>query len=309
LPPTTFVFERSVGEGRDHLVAMDFVTREQRIITTLAEGSVDGWNVDGVSVSPDRTRIVLASRYGATAEDNATGLSTNRLWSLDTQGGDFRRLTPVYPNTHAGESGWQIDIRDPAFHPHGQLVAFDHGEGNGQGGYVAPWTVSADGTSLPSLVQTNLDCSVNGNAVFHPVTGDMLLMHVVCIPGTGGGFYLYPQAGGAPDYLVNEDGVSLSSEPPAFSFDGSVFVYTARAYADNIQSLYAYVMSERKVVPLLLGANGIDIVNAAFAPDNAHMVYCVREGDAYNLRMLDLGADPMTDTALTNDGVSCDAVF
>src|SRR5690606_7611874 len=74
LTPTTFVFERKVGDGNDHVVAMSCVSGAERIITTLAEGSVEGWNVDGISVSPDRTRLVLASRYGATAADVATGL-------------------------------------------------------------------------------------------------------------------------------------------------------------------------------------------------------------------------------------------
>jgi Tol biopolymer transport system component len=309
LSPTTFVFERKVGGGRDHLVAMDYVSGDQRVITTLAEGSVEGWGIDGATVSPDRTRIVISSMYGATAEDNATGLATNRLWSLDIMGGDFRRLTPVFPNQHPGQSGWHIDVRDPAFFPDGKSVIFDYGEGDSQGGYVAPWIVSTDGNSLPSPFKTNFDCSVNDNAVFNPATGDMLLAHVVCIPGTPGGFYLYPKQGGTPDYLVNEDGVTLSGEPPAFSVDGSVFVYTARTYSDSIQSLYAYIMSQRKVVPLVLGAAGRDIVNAAFAPDNAHMVYCVREGDVYNLHVADLGVDPPTEKALTNDGVSCDAVF
>jgi Tol biopolymer transport system component len=309
LPPTTFVFERKVANGNDHLVAMDCVSGEQRVITTLADGSVAGYKIDGATVSPDRTRVVISSLFGPTAEDNATGVATNRLWSLDMSGGDFRRLTPVFPNNHPGASSWGIDVRDPAYSPDGQFVVFDYGEGNGQSGYVAPWIVSSAGGSLPSLFQTGLDCSVNGNAAFNPVTGDMLLMHVVCIGGVKGGYYLYPKQGGAPDYLVNEQGASLSSEPPAFSFDGSVFVYSARAYADNIQSLYAYVMSERKVAPLVLGAQGMDIVNAAFSPDNAHMVYCVRQGDVYNLRVIDLSLNPPTDKALTNDGVSCDAVF
>ncbi|HEY5956880.1 MAG TPA: hypothetical protein VIV60_10020 [Polyangiaceae bacterium] len=311
LPNTTFVFERRVGNGNDHLVAMDFVSLEQRVITTLAEpgSSVEGYKLDGVTVSPDRTRIVIASLYGPTAADVATGLATNRLWSLDTSGSDFHRLTPVFPNTHAGQTGWRIDVRDPAYSADGSLIVFDYGEGDFNGGYVAPWVTAADGSTLPSLIDTNLDCSVNGNAAFNPVTGDLLLAHVVCIGATPGGYYLYPRGGGAPDYLVNEKGVSMSSEPPAFSADGSIFVYSARTYSDNIQSLYAYIMSERRVVPLVLGAVDRDIVNATFAPDNIHMVYCVKEGDAYDLHLVDFGVDPPTDTALTNDGVSCDAVF
>lgn len=134
------------------------------------------------------------------------------------------------------------------------------------------------------------------------------LEHAACVDGATAGFYLYPIAGGPPDHLVNSNGVSTSSEPAAFSTDGSVFVYTARAYSDNIQSLYAYIMGERRVVTLLPGAVGIDIVNAVFAPDNVHLVYCVQQGDAYDVRLLDLSVDPPTDSALTTDGISCDAV-
>lgn len=311
LPVTTFVFERKVGNDYDHLVAMDFVSLEQRVITTLAEAgsSVQGYKLDGVTVSPDRTRIVIATLYGPTAADVATGLATNRLWSLDTSGGDFKRLTPVFPNSHAGQTGWRIDVRDPAYSADGALIVFDYGEGDFNSGYVAPWVTAADGSTLPSLIDTQLNCTINGNAAFNPVTGDLLLAHVVCASGVPGGYYLYPKGGGAPDYLVNEEGVSLSTESPAFSADGSVFVYAARTYSDDVQSLYAYVMSERRVVPLVLGEAGRDIVNASFAPDNVHLVYCVRQGDAYDLRLLDFSVDPPTDTALTNDGVSCDAVF
>ncbi len=309
LPISTFVFERKQANGNDHLVAMDVESRQQRVITTLAEGSVTGWKIDGVTVSPDRTRIVLASPYGATVADNATGLSTNRLWNLDINGNDFRRITPVFPNTHAGQLGWHIDVRDPAFSPDGQYVVYDYGEGDYSGGYVAPWFVAADGSTLPSLISTSLDCSVNNNGVFNPVTGDLLLEHVVCIGGQKGGYFLYPNAGGAPDFLVNDDGISLSSEPPAFSADGSVFVYTGRTYSDNIQSLYAYSMSNRTVVPLIPGSANTDIINASFSPDDRYMVYCVKAGNLYDLRVMDFSADPPTDTELTSDGVSCDPVF
>ena len=309
LPPTTFVFERKVASGLDHLVAMDLVSRGQRVITTLAEGSVAGWNIDGVTVSPDRTRIVIASLYGATLADNATGLATNRLWSLDIEGKDFRRLTPVFPNQHAGQTGWRIDVRDPAYSADGQYIVFDYGEGDSQGGYVAPWVLAADGSSLPSLIQTNLDCSVNGNAAFNPVTGDLLLEHAVCIGSQKGGYFLYPNAGGGPDFLVNDTGISISGEPPAFSADGSLFVFTARAYSDNVQSLYAYIMRDRTVVPLIAGSPGTDIVNASFSPDDRYMVYCIRTDNAYDLRVVDFGLDPPVDSALTSDGISCDAVF
>lgn len=309
LGASTFVFERKVADGNDHIVAMDYLTGDQRTITTLAEGTVAGWPIDGIGVSADRTRLVIATLYGATQEDIDTGLATNILWTLDVEGGDFRRLTPPFENSRPDVSNWRIDVRDPAFSPDGQLVIFDYGEGDFQEGYVAPWVVSTTGDSLPSLLETEFDCSVNGNSRFNPATGDLLLAHVVCLPEVDSGYYLYPSNGGAPDYIINEEGGDLSTEPPAFSHDGSVLAYTARTFADGVQSLYAYILGERTVVPLVLGAEGIDIVNASIAPDDLHLVYCVRQGDAYNLRLLDLTTEPATDVALTDDGMSCDPEF
>ncbi len=311
LSPTTFVFERKVTADRDHLVAMDYTTGETRVIATLAEGSVAGWKIDGVSVSPDRTRIVLASPYGATAADVATGLSTNILWSMDINGGDLRRLTPTFNNSHAGTPGFWIDVRNPLFTPDGQQVLFDYGESSGQGGYLAPWYVEAAGGSLPAALDLPLSqgCSVTANLAFQPDTNDLLVEHEVCADDGHEGYFLYPQQGGDPAYLIDAKGVSYSSEAPSFSPDGSVFVYTARAYEDSIQSLYAYLTEKPQVVKLIPGAKGRDIVNASFAPDSAHLVYCVREGDAYDLHVIDLTADPVVDKALTTDGQSCDPVF
>jgi hypothetical protein len=308
LGPTTFVFERRLPGSRDHLVAMDFTTLEERVITTLEEGTTLGWNIDGAAVSPDRTRIVIATPYGATIQDTSTGLATNILWSLDTNGGDFRRLTPTFESSNPGAFGWSIDVRDPAFSSDGSLVAFDYGEGNAQTGYVASWTVPALG-GTPSLFPTNYSCSVNGDVVFHPVTGDLLIKHDVCADSAEQGFYSYPSSGGAPTFLVNSIGYSISSEPPAFTPDGALFLYTARSYADTIQSLFAYRYEDQAVIPILNGTPDIDIVNAAVSPDNLHIVYCVKAGDAFDLRMLDFSSDVVTDVALTADGVSCDPMF
>ncbi len=310
LGATTFVFQRDVGDGHEHLMAMDYATGEARTVATLQDGSVQGWNLDGISVSPDRTRIAIATLYGPTAEDVATGLATNGIWTLDVEGGDFQRLTPPFENPRPGNNAWRIDVRDPVYTPDGAQVLYNHGEGDGSGGYVAPWYVEAAGGSLPKPLDLakNASCSVNGNLVFSP-NGDMLIEHNVCIGSEPKGYFLYPKAGGAPDHLVNTDGVSFSSETPAYSPDGSVFVYSARLYDDNIQSLYAYVVADRRVVKLIPGAVGVDVMSAAFAPDNAHLVYCLRSDTTENLYVADLAVDPPAITQLTNDGASCDPIF
>lgn len=310
LGATTFVFQRVVAGEHDHLMAMDYTNGETRTLATLQEGSVEGWSIDGARVSPDRTRIAIATGYGATAEDVATGLATNRIWTLDVEGGDFQRLTPPFESSRPESSGWRIDVRDPVYTPDGAQVLYNYGEGDSTGGYVAPWYVEAAGGSLPKPLDLakNEACSVNGNLVFSP-SGDMLIEHNICIGSEPAGYFLYPKAGGAPDYLVNTDGVSFSSETPAYSPDGSIFVYSARSYEDDVQSLYAYVVAERRVVKLIPGSAGVDVMGAAFAPDNAHLVYCQRTGTARDLYVADLGVDPATVTQLTDDGASCDPVF
>ncbi|MCA9597950.1 MAG: hypothetical protein KC776_31780 [Myxococcales bacterium] len=304
LSPTTFVFQRRIDDSRDHLLAMDYATGQERVISTLVQPNSDGWNIDGVAVSPDRTRIVIASGYGPTQEDVATGMVANRVWSMNTDGGDMLRLTPVF---QGGIDTQKVDVRNPAFTPDGQNVFYEYGEYNGGSWFVAPWWVAANGSAVPSLFQTSLGCSINGNVAFNPATGDLLMEHTVCIPGTKGGYYLYPAAGGAPVQLVDEAGANL--ERPVFSHDGSAFLFTARSASDGIQSAYLYFMAQQQIAPVIDGASGVDIVNGAIAPDDAHIVYCVQQGSSTDLHVLDLTVDPPADKVLTNDGASCDPVF
>jgi hypothetical protein len=49
--------------------------------------------------------------------------------------------------------------------------------------------------------------------------------------------------------------------------------------------------------------------NATIAPDARAIVYCLGEGDANNLHVIDLTVDPPTDGALTDDGKSCHPVW
>lgn len=311
LGPTELIFEKHVDERRDHLLVMDYASGETRVLATLEEGTVDGWSIDGARVSPDRTHVALASRYGSTAADVATGISANSISILPVTGGALRRITPTFPNSRPDNANWQIDVRDPVYSPDGTQVLFNYGEGDGTSGYVAPWSIAVAGGATPRLIDLakGAACSVNSNMTFHPTTGAMLVEHSVCIGSEPSGYFLYPAAGGDPDHLVNDDGVSLSSETPAFSPDGSMFVYTAREQASGLRSLYAYLMAERRVVTLLPGTAERAIVNASFAPDNAHLVYCVQAGTAYDLRVIDLSTDPPVDRALTTDGVSCDPAF
>ncbi|MEZ4221913.1 MAG: hypothetical protein R3B13_13355 [Polyangiaceae bacterium] len=304
LPATTFLFERRVDANRDHLIAMDYATGQERIVSTLVQPNSDGWNIDGVAVSPDRTRIVLASPYGPTQQDTLTGIAAQRLWSMNTEGGDMVRLTPVF---EGGVDTTKIDVRNPVFTPDGLNVFYEYGEYNGGSWYVAPWWVGSGGNAVPSLFQTQQSCSINNNPAVNPVTGDLLLKHTVCLPSVKGGYYLYPAAGGTPTQLVDETGSDLRR--PVFSFDGSAFLFTARSSTDQIQSLYLYLLSTQQLALVISGSQGVDVVDGSFAPDNAHIVYCVNQAGSTNLRLFDLSVDPPVDTPLTSDGASCSPVF
>ena len=308
LSATTFVFTRDVGDDDQHLIAMDYATGDERVITTLEEDTVSGWNIDGASVSPDRTHVAIASHYGATTADLLA--TANIIWTLDVDGADFVRLTPPVKSEHAGDSRWQIDIRDPRYSPDGTQVAYDHGEGGGGGGYVAPWSISTAGGALPSLIDLprSEHCSTTIGAAFQPSTGDLLVRHSVCQNETDEGYFLYPKAGGDPTYLIDAAGVTYDGKP-SFSHDGAAFVYQARLDSTQIQSLFIYSIAQKKVVELVPGASGRDVLAASFAPDDTHLVYCVRENGATNLHVLDLTSDPLGDRVLTTDGKSCDPVF
>lgn len=307
LSATTFVFTRDVGDDQ-HLVAMDYASGDEHVITTLADESVDGWNIDGAAVSPDRTRIVIASHYGASAADLL--VTANIVWTFDVDGADFVRLTPPVQSSHAGDPAWRIDVRDPLYAPDGARVAYDRGEGNGNGGYVAPFAIATTGGALPEAIELprSEHCSTNLAAAYHPLSGDLLMQHSVCQDDSDEGYFLYPKAGGNAAYLVDEAGVSYDGKP-SFSHDGSAFVYMARFDSTQIQSLLLYSMTDKKVVELVAGAAGRDIVAASFAPDDRHVVYCVRENGATNLRVLDFSRSPAKDKALTTDGKSCNPVF
>jgi Tol biopolymer transport system component len=302
LPPSTFIFQRKVAADQDHIVAMDYVTGQQRVISTLAEPDAAGWAVDGMAVSPDRSRIVFASLYGPTQQDSLTGKATNRLWSMNTDGGDMLRLTPVFTG---GPDTTKIDVRNPSFSPDGQNVYYEYGEYTGSW-YVAPWWVAADGSAVPSLLQTEPNCTINSNPTFNPVTGDLLLQHTVCLGGVHGGFFLYAKGGGEPVHLVDDQGLDLDF--PVFTADGSGLLFVART-SDQIQSLYMYVFDTQQIVTVVAGTADVGVVNAALSSDLQHLVYCLKQGDSTDLWMLDGTVDPPSTVRLTDDGASCDPVF
>jgi Tol biopolymer transport system component len=142
----------------------------------------------------------------------------------------------------------------------------------------------------------------------NPATGEVLITQSVCSSDADAGFFLYPANGGTGKRLTGENGFTFALETPRWSADGSVFVFSGRDGA-QVQSLYAFSMSTQKVVQLVPGDATRSIRTGAVSADGNAIVYCVREGQADNLHVVDVSVDPPVDTAITNDGASCNPVF
>ncbi len=124
-------------------------------------------------------------------------------------------------------------------------------------------------------------------------------------------------ARGTPEKLVGRDAtLDVALEPPRWTGDGSGFVFiattpvTINGTEAQVRSLFAFEMQARKATALVVPqqANTF-VVDGAIAADASAIVYCLQEGDAQNLHLIDLSKDPATDAAITNDGKSCHPVW
>lgn len=322
LSASTFLYVSTAPPSRGTLVAYDIASSQARaVMDTRADGSAEGWSIDGYSLSPDRTRIAMASLYGPTKEDNDTGLATERIWTFATDGSDLRRLTPVFPNTAAGRSQFRIQLRNTTFSQSGADVLYGYGEWYYEGttlkGGSGIWSVNAAGGQLPKLFNTTATCSFVDPSV-DPKTGKVAIIHSVCV-GSPSGIYLYaPDGSGTPSMLVKSEygTLDVTLEPPRWLADGSGFLFVATTTvkingADAlVRGLFAFDMATRKASPIVLPQEADTFVtDGAIAPDGNTIVYCLRQGEAYNLHLIDLTKNPATDAALTNDGKSCHPVW
>lgn len=310
IPAGTFLYTRRVKPDVHHLVARDLATGNERLVTDLTSDGSQGWSINGFSISPDRTQIVLASIYGPTKEDNDTQLATNRIWLLDTEGKSFKRLTPVFKNTNLGTSGFRIDVRTPVFSKDGATVYYQYGEMViGKSGASRTWSVPVDGSKLPDLLETPASCSASSPPTVNPATGDVVLAQDFCQDKADAGLVVFKADGQKPEMLVQGEGFGTSSV--RWAVDGSLFIYTFAT--GGLSSLNAYVLEKKQSVQLVQPPSGASIDSAALSPDGNFIVYCVRQGafvdGTRNLRLLDLSKEPITDEAITTDGVSCDPEF
>lgn len=322
LPDDTLLYIRHETKDHDVLVALDLSSGEEHIVTDLTGDGSSGWEIDSFALSPDRRRIALASLYGPTKADTDTGLATRRIWTLSTDGTDFRRLTPTFLNAAAGRQNFQYDVGDPAWTADGSHVLYDFGtywwEGTNLEGGSFPWIVAADGKSPPTSFPTPANCSVLYPSR-NPVTGEFLFIHSVCIPGQGdgSGVYLYPEAGSEnPELLVPsgrvEGKVDVYLYQPQWFPDGTGFLFLGgAAETDWEPGLLAYELDTGTVSLLSPAPEGMSFYGLAISPDASKLVYCLRndEDGAEDLHLLDLAEDEPVDIALTNDGKSCSPSF
>lgn len=311
----TLLYVRRVADDKDVLVARDLDTDDEHIVTDLKDDGGPGWDIAGYSLSADRRRFVVASLYGPTAEDTATGLATNAIWTFNTDGSDFRRLTPTFPNHGGGKQNFQIEVDGPFWSADGSEVFYDYGEWwwenqKLQGG-TRPWSIGAGGGAFPSLLVDNSECGSIIEGSRHPVTGELLYIHSVCIPGQGSeGFYLYSADGSNPRQLVRsahtEGNVDVYLEPGSWFSDGSGFAFIGSSADSNWElGLYVYVAEDQSTRFLKAAPAGAGIRGVTVSADSTKIVYCLDDNrGASNLHLLDLTQDPVTDTAITSDGKS-----
>jgi hypothetical protein len=321
IPEGVLLYVYHQTADNDLLLARDLESGDEVLITDLTGDGSSGWNIEGFSVSPDRRRIALASLYGPTDEDVATGLATRAIWTLAANGTDFERLTPTFPNDSQGRTGFQYSVDYPEWTADGSQVLYNFGtywwEGTTLEGGTFPWMVAADGSSLPTTFTLSAPCTVI-HPSRNPITGDFLFIHSVCVPGQGDGdgIYLYPAAGSdSPQQLVAstrvEGGVDVYLGKPAWLPDGSGFLFMGgTADTDWEVGLLIYDVQEGTIAPLVPAPANATISSVAMSPDASKIVYCVRDDEGNeDLHLIDLGLESPTDVAITTDGKSCDPAF
>lgn len=326
LPDGTLLYihsQKSGNDVHDSIIARDLATSSERVVTDLTGDGSSGWEIWGYALSPDRRRITLASLYGPTKEDNATGLATRAIWTLATDGTDFLRLTPTFPNNSGGRQSYSLDVGNPEWNADGSEVIYDFGEywyenSTLQGGSF-PWTVSASGGAAPTSFVTPTDCGQVLHPSRNPATGEFLFVVDLCIPGQGDGdgLYVYPASGSTtPKKLVasaHVDGnVDIFLAKPAWFPDGSGFLFIGGVTeTDWTPSLLAYDIKGDKISLVAPAPTGTTIYDVALSPDASKIVYCAHDNTsgAENLHLIDLTQASPTDTAITTDGQSCDPAF
>lgn len=320
IPATTLLYVARPSNDKHVLMSWDLEKDEKKVITDLTGDGSSGWDIAGYAISPDRTRIAIASLYDATKEDVATGFPGRRIHLVGADGNNFVRLTPVWENLGGGKKNWTVEVRDPMFTLDGKDVLFSYGqywyEGTKLEGASSIWSVSAAGGKLPEPAWPLDGCSVT-DASTDPKTGKVAVVQSVCIDSKNTGIWLYSRDGSsAPERVVGGASVDPDLEQVSWAKDGSGFVFVGQTErqvdgsSKRIRGVFAYDAASKQVIDIALPTGQDQSVrDATLAPDASAVVYCLvtstQSGQTYDLHLVDVTANPMKDVALTNDGQSC----
>lgn len=339
----TFLFRRQTSASpRSHeVVAYDTTTRQERVVTRLESGG-SGAEITGLSISHDRKRLALTAWYQPTAQDLATGVVTQILWTLGPDGGGFSRVTPPSANVGLSStpcttsascaSGWDCNttagrcqqhlysqrIDDPVWSADDRTLLYDFGSyfwtSQLQGGEL-PFAVSSAG-GVPHSVSVLADCAQVTNLAMDPTGAGFLAIHSVCLNSANEGLFRYPAAGGSPQKLVgNEQSVDVMLSNPSWLADASGFAFVGVTdFSVNGQTVHGagalyYAVAGGQLYVLAAPDASTSIRSVALEPHGAFAAYCADAGSGPNVYLVDLrGSTPAT-TQLTNDGASCDPTW
>lgn len=318
LSNSTFLYVKHVDTDHDTLMAWDAAADEQRVITDLTGDGSSGWEIAGYAISPDRRSIALASLYEPTQEDVDSNTLGRRIFTLASDGSGFKRLTPVWPNGSQGRRNWMLEVRDPSWSRDGNEIFYGFGEywyeGTQLQGGSSIWSVAVSGETLPTEAVPVSNCSLTDPSV-DPVTGKLAVSHSVCIDNAASGIWLHT-VGGAAEHIVDTSVVDPDLEQVSWAKDGSGFLFVAQSNrtiggsSQRVRGLFLYDGASKQVYDIAIPTDPNQHVrDATLAPDTSAAVYCMtttrNDTTSYDLHLVDLTANPFTDTQITNDGKSC----
>ena len=238
------------NDGVYSLVLQDLETRR---VTTLLPADVNqGFTYDDPELSPDGTRVVLASDYQGSV--TATPTATPGLILVNRDGSGFRRLTTPSSTTQAT----QIDTF-PAWSPDGSTIVFTRLTDNSDGTSTASlFTVPAAGGAATAVPGGGAGFTAD----FNPKDGSQIVFAEPTDLTTGVG----------PLQVMKTDGtgkraLGATGALPAWSPDGSTIAYAA--VTDNDTSNTDADVAQIATVP---AAGGTGTVFPVTRPSGARSV-------------------------------------
>ena len=271
LNATTFAFEKRVRPGVSHLYTLDLATGQPRLLTTLDDVADAGTKVSGLAVSPDRRAVAFTSFFRPSSADLATGLATEILWLVGTDGQTFTRVTATTPdpnttpctsdaqcttigvcNLSVGRCrprNFSIHLSNPAFSPDGQTLYLDVGQ------YWTTGTTLEGGARLARVPvgggaptqAGGAACQIMAHPAPRPNGARVSGVQAVCVNASDEGLFDYDTAFNGATRLVLSDpllaaagSLDVQLARPQWLSDGSGLLFLARAeWQDNSGTTFA----------------------------------------------------------------------